>query len=212
MHQLPAHLPGFIQAIAPTVDKYGYLAVAGLVMIEDFGIPVPGETTLIAAAVFAGIGKLNILLVILIAFVAAAIGDNIGFAIGDLGGRPLVERFGRYVFLTPDRLDKAEAFFNRHGPKVVTVARFIEGLRQLNGIIAGLSDMKWPTFIIFNAIGALLWATFWSGVGYYGGSHIAAIVHYQLYFTVAVVALIILYIIFKIAKRKSKYRASNYGK
>jgi len=173
-------------------------------MLEDFGVPVPGETTLIAAAVFAGLGRLNILFVILIAFAAAVIGDNIGFAIGDFGGRPLVERFGKYIFLTAERLDKAEAFFNRNGGKVVVVARFVEGLRQANGIVAGISDMRWPAFIAFNALGAGLWVGLWSMVGYLGGNHIATIYRYGLYVSLTALAALAGLIFYRVWKRHKK--------
>lgn len=202
MHTATQHIPAVIQSLAPTIDHYGYLAVGGLLVLEDFGIPVPGETVLIAAAFYAGLGQLHILLVALIGIVAAIIGDNIGFAIGEYGGRPLVERFGKYVFLTPERLDKTEAFFNHHGGKVVVVARFIEGLRQLNGIIAGLSEMRWHKFIMFNAIGATLWVSFWSLVGYYGGSHIDTFLRYQLYISISAVVGILLYFGWRVIKRK----------
>ena len=112
---------------------------------------MPGETILIAAAIFAGAGRLNIVAVGVVGFVAAVIGDNIGFAIGHFGGRALALRWGKYVFLTEERLDRAEAFFDRHGGKIIVVARFIEGLRQANGIIAGISGMHWRRFLIFNA-------------------------------------------------------------
>jgi membrane protein DedA with SNARE-associated domain len=203
MQQVAEHIPAAIEALAPTITKYGYLAVGGLVTLEDFGVPVPGETTLIAAAFFAGIGHLNILLVFLVAFIAAVIGDNIGFAIGSYGGHPLVERFGKYIFLTPERIKKAEDFFSRNGGKVIVIARFVEGLRQANGIIAGLSEMKWLKFISFNALGAALWVGLWSSVGYFGGSHISAFLRYQLYFTIAVVAAILLYAAYRIANKKA---------
>lgn len=197
------HVPAFINALAPVVNKYGYLGVGGLITLEDFGVPAPGETVLIAAAFFAGAqGHLNIFLVALVGFVGAVIGDNIGFAIGQYGGHPLVERFGRYVFLTPERLAKAEAFFSRHGGKVVAIARFVEGLRQANGIIAGLSDMRWPKFLVFNALGAALWVSLWSTVGYFGGSHIGTFLKYQLYFTIAVVAALLIFILYKIIRRR----------
>ena len=203
-HALPPNLPSFVQAIAPTIHHYGYVAVGGLVLLEDFGVPVPGETTLIAAAVFAGAGQLNIIAVAVIAFLAAVIGDNIGFAIGDFGGRPLVHRFGKYIFITPERLDKAEAFFNRNGGKVVIVARFIEGLRQANGIIAGVSEMRWPAFILFNAIGALLWVSVWSLVGYYGGNHIETFYHYGLYISVATLVLLAAYIVYRVSRSRKQ--------
>lgn len=165
-------LPGVFHHLEPLLNHYGYLAVAALVFVEDFGVPVPGETILIAAAVYAGTGRLNIALVILIGFLAAALGDNVGYALGRYGGRRAVLRYGRFVLLTPARLDKAEGFFDRHGGKVVTVARFIAGLRQANGIIAGLTRMSWWRFVAFNALGAALWVCGWSLVGYLAGSQI----------------------------------------
>lgn len=198
----PQHIPAFIHTLAPIVNQYGYLGVGGLITLEDFGVPAPGETVLIAAAFFAGLGHLNILLVALVGFIGAVVGDNIGFAIGNYGGHPLVERFGKYIFLTPERTSRAEAFFNRHGGKVIVIARFVEGLRQANGIIAGLSEMKWLKFIAFNAIGAALWVGLWSSVGYFGGSHIEAFLKYQLYFTISVLVLILLYVGFRFFKRK----------
>ncbi len=184
-------IPTIIQSLAPTIDHYGYFALAGLLFLEDFGILVPGETVLIASAFYAGLGQLNIFLVIIVGFAAAVLGDNVGFLIGDYGGRPLVERWGRYVRLSKERLDKAEHYFNRHGGKIVAAARFIDGLRQLNGIIAGISEMRWPKFITFNMIGAALWVGFWSLIGYYGGSHISAFLKAELYFSLGVVLLII---------------------
>ena len=194
---VPQHLPRVLRALEPALDQYGYLAVAAFVLVEDFGVPVPGETILILGAVYAGTGRLNVFVVGLIGFVAAVLGDNIGFAIGHYGGRRLVERFGRYVLLTPKRLDKATSFFERHGGKIVTVARFIEGLRQANGIIAGITGMRWTRFLAFNALGAALWVAVWVSVGYFSGAHINTIYHdattYSTYFAIAIAALVTLF-------------------
>jgi membrane protein DedA with SNARE-associated domain len=190
------------------LDNYGYLAVAGFVLLEDFGVPVPGETILILGAVYAGAGRLNIVLVGLIGFLAALIGDNVGFAIGHFGGRPLVERYGRYILLTPERLDRATGFFERHGGKIVAIARFIEGLRQANGIIAGISGMHWAKFLVFNALGAALWVIVWTSVGYFSGSHISTIYHdatrYDRYLAVAIAVLILAYVIRRLYKRRDR--------
>jgi membrane protein DedA with SNARE-associated domain len=189
----PPPLPGFLSSLAGPLDHYGYWAVLVLVMIEDFGIPVPGETMLIAASVYAGTGRLNIVAVGLVGFAAAVIGDNIGFAIGHFGGRALILRWGRYVRLTQARLDKAERFFERHGGWIITVARFIEVLRQANGIVAGITRMRWLRFAAFNALGAALWAGAWVSLGYLAGSHIAAIYHYiTQYSNYALIALAVL--------------------
>ncbi len=189
-------VPSFIQALSPTVDRYGYFAVGGLLFLEDFGVIVPGETVLIAAAFYAGLGKLNILIIIMVGIIAAVLGDNIGFVIGNYGGRPLIERYGRYILLTKERLDKAESYFNHNGGKIIIIARFIDGLRQLNGIIAGISEIRWPKFLIFNAIGASIWVTFWSLLAYYGGSHISSFIHGELYITITVVIIVLLLIIY----------------
>ncbi|HET9061025.1 MAG TPA: DedA family protein [Acidimicrobiales bacterium] len=205
------HLPGIFHALEPVLNHYGYIAVGGLVFLEDFGVPAPGETVLIAGAIYAGAGRLNIVLVAAIAFGAAVLGDNVGYAIGRYGGRELALRWGKYVFITKERLDRAQGFFERHGGKVVTVARFIEGLRQANGIIAGISDMPWATrFLPFNALGAALWVGLWTTVGYTAGSHINTIYrdisHYELYVAIAVGVLLIAYITSRVVKsRRAKH-------
>ncbi|MDE3132996.1 MAG: DedA family protein [Acidobacteriota bacterium] len=204
------HLPGVLHSLEPTLNHYGYLAVAGLVLIEDFGVPVPGETVLILGAVYAGTGRLNVWLVGLLAFLGAVTGDNIGFAIGHFGGRRLVERFGRYILLTPERLDKAEQFFERRGASIIIVARFIEGLRQANGIIAGTTGMHWARFLAFNAIGALLWVGMWTSIGYFSGDHITSIYNtvtrYSVYFGIAVGVVLIAYIAWRV-RRSRRERA-----
>jgi len=189
------HLPGVLRKLEPALDSYGYLAVGGFVFLEDFGVPVPGEAVLILGAVYAGAGRLSLPLVLLLGFLAAIAGDNVGFAIGHFGGRPLAERYGRYVGLTPARLDRATATFDRHGGKIITVARFIEGLRQVNGIIAGIAGIAWLRFLAFNALGAALWVTVWTSVGYFSGSHIGSIYNaatrYDAYVGAAVAVLLL---------------------
>jgi membrane protein DedA with SNARE-associated domain len=201
-------LPGVFASLAPVLDRYGYLAVGGFVLLEDFGVPTPGETIMIAAALYAGAGKLSIVAVVVIAWVAAVVGDNLGYAIGDFGGRPLVGRYGRYVFITEERLDKAGRFFERHGGKVVVVARFIEGLRQLNGIVAGTSAMTWRRFLVFNMIGAALWVGLWCAVGYFSGHHITAIyqqvTRYSLYVGIGVVVVLLALIARAILRRRRR--------
>jgi membrane protein DedA with SNARE-associated domain len=203
-------LPGLLASLAPVLDHYGYVAVGGFITLEDFGIPVPGETILIAAAVYAGAGRLNIFLVALVAVLAAIVGDNIGYAIGFFGGRALVLRFGTYVRLTSERLDKAEAFFARYGGFVVAGARFIEGLRQANGIVAGISRMRWPRFLAFNALGAVLWVAVWTSVGYLAGSHITAIydavTRYSLYVLIGLVLVVAAVIARAVVRRRRARR------
>ena len=156
--------------LKPYLDHYGYLTVLVAIFLEDFGVPVPGETLLISSALLATQGQFNIYLLMLSAVTGAILGDNVGYLIGRAGGRRLVLRFGRYVFITPKRLEHAEGFFTRRGAIIVIVARFIEILRQLNGIIAGTAKMPWGLFLLYNGIGAALWVGFWSTLFYQLGN------------------------------------------
>lgn len=171
-------LPGFLHGVAPLLDRWGYLAVAGIVGVESFGVPAPGQTVMVAAAIYSGSGRLNVWLVGVIAFLAAVIGDNIGYWIGVRGGRALVHRWGRYVFITPERLDKAEKFFAKRGNRIVVVARFIDGLRQLNGVIAGITAMPWRTFLVYNAIGAAIWVGWWVTIAHLLGTHLVEVIEH----------------------------------
>lgn len=207
----PPHLPGFLNTLASPLDHFGYWAVLLFVMVEDFGVPVPGETILIAASVYAGAGRLNVVAVGVIGFAAAVIGDNIGFAIGHYGGRALVLRWGRYVRLTEERLARAEAFFDHHGAWIITVARFVEVLRQANGIVAGTSGMRWRRFLAFNALGAALWAGTWVSLGYLAGTHIDAIYHditrYSYYLLIALAVVLAAYIVRHLLHRRRRRTA-----
>jgi membrane protein DedA with SNARE-associated domain len=201
-------LPGFLNALASPLQHFGIWAIGLLIMVEDFGIPVPGETILIAGAVYAGAGRLNVVTVGVMAFLAAVIGDNIGFAIGHFGGRALALRWGKYVFLTEARLDTAEHFFDRHGAIVITFARFVEGLRQANGIIAGITGMHWLRFLAFNALGAALWVGTWVSLGYLAGNHITTIYHYITLYTyyvlIGLAVLLVGYIAWRLRRRRRR--------
>jgi membrane protein DedA with SNARE-associated domain len=209
----PPPLPGFLNALSGTLQHYGLWAIGLLITLEDFGVPVPGETILIAGAIFAGAGRINIVALGVVAFVAAVTGDNIGFAIGHFGGRALALRFGKYVFLTEERLDKAEAFFDRRGSIVITFARFVEGLRQANGIIAGITGMHWLRFLVFNAIGAALWVGTWVTIGYFAGNNITTVYHYitlySYYVLAGLVVLIVGYIVWRRRRRHAAAAAAS---
>lgn len=202
----PPPLPGFLNALASPLQHFGLWAILLLVLLEDFGVPVPGETVLIAGSVYAGSGRLNVVTVGVVAFVAAIMGDNIGYAIGRFGGRALVLRWGRYVFITEERLDRAEGFFERHGAWIITIARFLEGLRQANGIIAGISKMHWLRFVAFNALGAALWVGTWVTVGYFTGRHITTIydyiTRYSYYALIVLAVLAVGYIAGRLLRRR----------
>jgi membrane protein DedA with SNARE-associated domain len=166
--------------VAPYVDRYGYAAIAGALLLESFGLPLPGEAMLIAGAALAAEGELHLAPLLLSAFLAAVLGDNIGFAIGRFGGRRLVVRYGARIGITESRLASVESFFYRFGGEVVLLARFFAVVRQLNGIVAGTAGMRWWRFLAYNATGAALWVSAWGfGVYYFGQSlaHVVARVH-----------------------------------
>ena len=155
-----------LTTVRPYLDQYGYWALFGAILLEDFGMPVPGETLLIASALLASQGQMHLVPLLLIAWAAAVTGDNIGYAIGRFGGRKLVLRYGNYVLINEQRLQKAEGFFRRYGGTVVVVARFLAVLRQLNGIVAGTVKMNWRRFLSYNILGAALWVSFWGMLFY----------------------------------------------
>ncbi len=146
--------------------RYGYTVVFLGVFLENTGLPVPGETALLAGAALSKFGRLSLGWVIVAAICGAILGDNLGFYIGRRGGRRLAERHGPKVGLTAKRLKQFDRFFDRHGAKTVFVARFITGLRVFCAILAGASDMPWPTFIFYNATGAVVWSITIAAAGY----------------------------------------------
>jgi membrane protein DedA with SNARE-associated domain len=150
--------------------RYGYAVVFLGVFLENMGVPVPGETALVAGAVLAQSGQLWLPGVILIAVAGATLGDNLGFLIGRRGGRVLAERHGWRVGLNAARLAEFDRFFARYGPKTVFIARFITGLRVVCAILAGGSGMPWRVFVAYNAAGAIVWCTVIALAGYALGS------------------------------------------
>jgi membrane protein DedA with SNARE-associated domain len=153
------------------LSSYGYLVVFLLVMIESIGVPVPGETALIGAALYAGsTHKLDIWLVIALAIAGAVVGDNIGFSIGRYGGAKLLLRYGHKIRLHEGRLKIGIWLFRRHGGKVVFWGRFVSILRTWAAFLAGANHMEWGRFLVFNAAGGAVWATLYGVVYYEFGS------------------------------------------
>jgi len=149
------------------IDSYGYEAIFVLVGLESVGVPLPGETALISAALYAATThRLDIALVITIAALGAIIGDNIGFAIGRWGGYRLLRRYGKYIRFDDRRLKIGRYIFLRHGGKVVFFGRFVAILRTYAAFLAGTNRMSWPRFLIFNAAGGITWAAA-IGISYY---------------------------------------------
>jgi membrane protein DedA with SNARE-associated domain len=158
-----------VARVQPFLDRYGYPAVFLTVMVEGFGLVAPGQTLLIAAALTAAKGNLNIAWVLIWAFSAAVLGNSLGYLIGCRGGRPLLHK----IKVNEQRLERMEGYFSRYGKGLVLVARFFDGLRQLNGIVAGILKMPWKVFTTFNILGAALWTGFWGFGAYWVDKKIA---------------------------------------
>jgi len=155
------------------VAQYGYLAVLVIVGLESTGVPLPGETTLVAAALYAGAThNLNIVGVVIAAAVGAILGDNLGYLIGHWGGYRLLIRYGRYIRLSEKRIKIARYLFLRYGGEVVFFGRFTAILRAYAAFLAGTTRMPWRRFLFFNVAGGIAWATIYGGGAYLLGRQI----------------------------------------
>jgi len=158
--------------------NHGYLTVAVALLLENAGLPVPGETVLLFASFLAySEHRLSLPLVILTGVIAATLGDNIGFALGHYGGRPLLVRYQRLFRISDAVIDRGERLMQRYGPPIIFVARFIFGLRVVAGPLAGVLGMGWAAFALYNFLGAALWVTVIASVGYFFGSRWHALMH-----------------------------------
>ena len=154
---------------------YGYFAVFAVVGLESLGVPIPGETALVAGAILAGEGQLNIYGVIAAAALGATVGGLCGYWIGREFGFPIVYRYGRYVSLNEKRLKLGQYLFLRHGGKIVFFGRFVALLRAFASFLAGVNRYDWERFSAFNAAGGIVWATIFGAGGFWLGR---AIEHY----------------------------------
>lgn len=164
-------------AVVPSLDSllhtFGYWAVFLLVAIEGFGVPLPGETMLIAASIYAGnTHKLSLLVIIVAASAGAIVGSTFGYGVGYWGGFRLLLRIGKYIRLEERRLKLGRYLFIRHGGKVVFFGRFVSILRTYAAFLAGTARMHWWRFSVFNVAGAIVWSTVWGVVAYVFGRQI----------------------------------------
>jgi len=177
--------------VQPLVERYGYGASFLAVMVEGMGIPAPGQTLLMASSAEAAKGRINIVFLIFLVTTAATVGNSIGYAIGRWGGRALLVKFR----VNPKRQQRTEDFFKRRGGIAILFARFVDGLRQLNGIVAGILNMPWWTFTAYNIGGAILWTCSWGLGTYFLGRDIHSIAgffhhHRAFVFVLSVAALV----------------------
>lgn len=189
--------------VAQWVQQWGYLAVFFGIMLENAGVPVPGETIIILASVMAGQGVLKLPYIYITVVLGAIIGDNIGYWVGLNGGRPLLLKLGRLWRLPEEKILQAEARFMRHSNWAVFFGRFVTLLRIFAGPLAGMVRMPWPKFFFFNAAGAMLWTAVVVGLSYVFGANIAVFLHNLGLTLLAVVVLVALVFGIRYWRRRS---------
>jgi membrane protein DedA with SNARE-associated domain len=159
-------------ALREFVATYGYWGVALALLCENAGIPVPGESALLLASFLAySEHRLHLEWIIVVATAAATIGDNLGYALGNYGGRPLLDRYWKLLRIPPAALQRGEELFARYGAATIFFARFIFGMRIFAGPLAGVLRMRWRTFMLFNFLGAAVWVSCIATAGYLFGQH-----------------------------------------
>jgi membrane protein DedA with SNARE-associated domain len=169
----------FLDTLRGYITNYGYWAVGVSLLLENAGIPLPGETILLLASFLAySQDELQLPYIILVGICAATLGDNLGFAVGYRGGRPLLDRY-RHIFRIPvSTIERGERLFEEYGSITIFFARFIFGLRVIAGPLAGVLRMRWKRFALFNFLGAVLWVTVISTIGYKFGKHWDQLIDY----------------------------------
>ena len=165
-------IPSILDLLRNAVVQYGYWAVGAALLLENAGVPVPGETILLLASFLAySEHALRLPWIVFVATIAATLGDNLGFAVGYYGGRPLLSRYQAFFRIQDRTLQRGEGLFARYGAITIFFARFVFGMRIIAGPMAGVLRMPWRKFMIFNFLGAALWVTVISGAGYLFGQH-----------------------------------------
>src|SRR3984957_2988300 len=195
-------------AIISVGGGLGY-ALPAIIGLESMGIPSPGETALVLAAVLASQGKLNIWLVILIATASAIVGDNLGYLLGRKLGRRVLTAPGPMQERRVEVIDAGDRFFAKHGPKAVFIGRWIALVRFAVAWLAGIDHMHFRTFFIYNALGGISWAIAYGLVGYFAGKAAAdAITKYGVYAAVALAALIIAFVVWRVIRERRIRKAA----
>jgi membrane protein DedA with SNARE-associated domain len=165
------HISG--QDLLIYIHQFSYIAIFIIIAGESMGIPLPGETMLLTASIYAGTThRLSILFVILAASLGAIIGDNLGYIIGRKGGYPLLRHFGKYIKLDEAKLKVGQYLYMRQGGKIVFFGRFVTVLRTWAAFLAGVNKMHWKSFLLFNAGGGIVWASFYGTLGFLLGRHV----------------------------------------
>jgi undecaprenyl-diphosphatase len=185
------------------IGRYGYLVVFFGVTLEGAGVPLPGETVLIAAGALVHKGVLDFGDTVFLGILGAVVGNQIGYWAGRFGGRPFVLRWGRYALVTPERLGHAEAFFARHGGSAVFLSRFIVGLRVFGALVAGTSRMPWGKFALYNVLGGTAWVAVAVSLGYFLWASISPVEHWVGRASLVLVAALALALLLRWAHRRA---------
>ncbi len=190
------------------IASIGYVGVFLLMTAESMILPVPSEAVMPFAGFAIAEGSLGWPGVVAVATLGSIVGSLIGYAIGKFGGRPFLERFGKYLLLDADDLAVTDRFFTRRGSATIFISRFIPVVRHLISIPAGLSSMKLGPFIVFTVVGAGLWNSFLTWCGFQLQKNWSAVMHYSRYLDIAVIvllaALVVLYVARHLAKRRRR--------
>jgi membrane protein DedA with SNARE-associated domain len=197
-----------LDMVRNAVVHYGYWAVAGALLLENAGVPLPGETILLMASFLAySEHDLRLPWIIVVATIAATAGDNLGFALGHYGGRPLLARYQAFFRIKDATVARGESLFEKYGSLTVFFARFVFGMRIIAGPLAGVLRMHWRRFAIFNLLGAGLWVTVISVAGYLFGQHWGRLERVVQRFDVAV-AVVALLVVAGLWWRKRRARSA----
>ncbi len=191
-------------------DQYGYWTLAIALLLENAGLPVPGETVLLFASFLAySERELHMPYIILVGIAAATLGDNIGYAIGHRGGRPLLDRYAHWFRIRPRTIARGERLFSRYGATTIFFARFVFGMRVIAGPMAGVLRMPWKRFAVFNFLGASLWVTVISLLGYFFGSQWDTLIKVlkRANFALVVAAVVIIVLLWLRHRRRAARRA-----
>ncbi len=189
---------------------WGYWGVAAFLLLENAGIPLPGETILLLASVLAFKNhELRLPWIIVVGTIACTAGDNIGYLIGSAGGRPLLQRWKSFFRVKDEHIHSAEELLHRYGPVAIFFARFIAGARIVAGPLAGVLRMHWKTFALFNFLGALTWVTVIASLGYLFGSQLDRLLATVKHVELALLILLLIGLAVYLWRRKKRNSASS---
>lgn len=191
-------------------EHYGYFLLFFGLFTESIALPFPGELAMAISGHMSSLGTFSLPLAILCSFLGATIGTSVTYFIGLRLGMPFFEKYGKYVMLKPDRLDKFAAWYGKYGKKLLLISYFIPGLRHFTGYVSGILKVRWTSFFLYNHIGALLWVVTYSLIGRLFGKHLEHILHRIAKYSwrAAVIGAIVLIVILVV----KKYRKAANGK